>query len=87
MAASDWTMQFIADILPAIVERPSSVETTAWGAAYVAGFVRGLYPEPLALVDGWRPERRFAPQMPATEREERYTGWRRAVTGVLATVS
>ena len=86
MAASDWTMQFIADILPAIVERPNSVETTAWGAAYVAGLARGLYPEPQALVDGWRPERRFAPQMPAREREERYAGWRRAVAGVLAAV-
>jgi glycerol kinase len=86
MAASDWTMQFIADILPAIVERPNWIETTAWGAAYVAGLARGLYPEPEVLVDGWRPERRFAPQMPAAEREERYTGWRRAVTGVLATV-
>ena len=44
MAASDWTMQFLADILPAVVERPSSVETTAWGAAYVAG----LDPRPLS---------------------------------------
>ena len=87
MAVSDGTMQFIADILPAIVERPSSVETTARGAAYAAGLARGLYPEPAALVDGWRPERRFAPQMAATEREERYAGWKRAVTGVLATVS
>jgi glycerol kinase len=84
MAASDWTMQFIADILPAIVERPASVETTAWGAAYVAGLARGLYPEPEALVEGWYPEHRFAPQMPADEREERYVGWRRAVAGVLA---
>ena len=49
MAASDWTMQFIADILPAVVERPASIETTAWGAAYVAGLARGVYPEP----DGW----------------------------------
>ena len=49
MAASDWTMQFIADILPALVERPASVETTAWGAAYVAGLARGLYPEPDAM--------------------------------------
>jgi glycerol kinase len=87
MAASDWTMQFIADILPAMVERPGSVETTAWGAAYVAGLARGLYPQPEALVEKWQPERRFAPQMPATEREERYAGWRRAVAGVLATVS
>jgi glycerol kinase len=86
MAASDWTMQFIADILPATVERPNSVETTAWGAAYVAGLARGLYPEPETLVDRWQPERRFAPQMPAAEREERCAGWRRAVAGVLATV-
>ena len=87
MAASNWTMQFIADILPAILERPNSVETTAWGAAYVAGLARGLYPEPEALVEKWQPERCFAPQMPATEREERYAGWQRAVAGVLATVS
>jgi glycerol kinase len=86
MAASDWTMQFIADILPAIVERPASVETTAWGAAYVAGLARGLYPEPEALAAAWWPERRFAPRMPADEREQRYAGWRRAVAGVLVTV-
>jgi len=87
MAASDWTMQFIADILPAIVERPASVETTAWGAAYVAGLARGIYPEPETLAAAWRPECRFAPQMPAAEREERYAGWRRAVAGVLATLA
>ena len=87
MAVSDWTMQFVADILPAIVERPASIETTAWGAAYVAGLARGLYPEPEVLVEGWRPEHCFAPQMSANEREERHTGWRRAVAGVLATAS
>jgi glycerol kinase len=86
MAVSDWAMQFIADILPAMVERPVSVETTAWGAAYVAGLTRGLYPGLDAIAAGWRPDRRFAPQMPAAEREERYAGWRRAVAGVLAAV-
>jgi glycerol kinase len=84
MAVSDWTMQFLADILPATVERPLSIETTAWGAAYVAGLVRGLYPGPEAMVARWVPERRFVPEMPAAEREERYAGWRRAVAGVLA---
>jgi glycerol kinase len=84
MAASDWTMQFLADILPAEVERPDSVETTAWGAAYAAGLVRGIYPAPQEMMAQWRPERRFAPQMAAAEREERYAGWRRAVAGVLA---
>jgi glycerol kinase len=84
MAASDWAMQFLADILPATVERPASVETTAWGAAYIAGLRRGIYPEPQAMAARWRPEHRFTPQISAAEREERYAGWRRAVAGVLA---
>ncbi|HZU91010.1 MAG TPA: glycerol kinase GlpK, partial [Stellaceae bacterium] len=87
MAASDWTMQFLADILPAEVERPESVETTAWGAAYAAGLARGLCPAPQQMTAQWRPERRFAPIMPAAEREERYAGWRRAVAGVLAAIA
>ena len=86
MAASDWTMQFLADILPANVERPASIETTAWGAAYIAGLTRGLYPDPETMAARWLPERRFTPQMPAAEREERYAGWQRAVAGVLAAV-
>jgi glycerol kinase len=86
MAASDWTIQFLADILPASVERPASVETTAWGAAYVAGLTRGLYPDRETMAARWLPGRRFTPQMPAAEREERYAGWRRAVAGVLAAV-
>jgi glycerol kinase len=87
MAASDWTMQFVADILPAIVERPTSVETTAWGAAYVAGSARGLYPEPETLTKQWQAERCFTPLMSKNDREERYAGWRRAVAGVLAVAS
>ena len=77
-------MQFIADILPANVERPVSIETTAWGAAYVAGLMRGLYPEPQTIAAQWRADRRFTPQMTEAEREERYAGWQRAVAGVLA---
>ncbi len=84
MTVSDWTMQFLADILPATVERPAGVETTAWGAAYVAGLTRGIYPDPETVGARRQPERRFTPQMPAAEREERYAGWRRAVAGVLA---
>jgi glycerol kinase len=84
MAVSDWTMQFIADILPAVVERPVSIETTAWGAAYVAGLGRGLYPEPGVIAAKWLPERRFEPRMSNLERDERYAGWQRAVAGVLA---
>src|SRR5579864_2083707 len=84
MAASDWTMQFLADILPARVERPASLETTAWGAAYVAGLARGLCPEPPAMMERWSAARSFTPAMAEVDREERYAGWRRAVAGVLA---
>ncbi len=59
MTVSDWTMQFLADILPATVERPAVVETTAWGAAYAAGLMRGIYPDPETMAAHWRPERRF----------------------------
>src|SRR5262249_5647117 len=84
MAVSDWTMQFVADILPAAVERPAFLETTAWGGAYIAGLACGVYPEPAAVARKWASEHRFTPQMPPAEREERYAGWRRAVAGVLA---
>ncbi|HEX3953552.1 MAG TPA: FGGY-family carbohydrate kinase, partial [Stellaceae bacterium] len=84
MAASDWTMQFLADILGAQVERPASLETTAWGAAYAAGLARGLCPPPEEMMRRWTVERQFAPAMEAAERDERYAGWQRAVAGVLA---
>jgi glycerol kinase len=84
MAASAWTMQFLADILPGRVERPASIETTAWGAAYVAGLQRGLCPPPDAMVARWQATRSFVPEMPEDEREERYAGWRRAVAAALA---
>jgi glycerol kinase len=84
LAASDWTMQFLADILPATVERPALLETTAWGAAYIAGFSRGLCPLPAELMARWSASAAFGPTMAAAEREERCGGWRRAVAGVLA---
>ncbi|HEY8872905.1 MAG TPA: glycerol kinase GlpK [Stellaceae bacterium] len=84
MAASEWTMQFLADILPGRVERPAVLETTAWGAAYVAGLSRGLCPAPAAMMARWAAERIFVPAMSAAERDERHAGWQRAVAGVLA---
>jgi len=84
MAASDWAMQFLADILPATIERPASLETTAWGAAYAAGLARSLCPDPSTMMERWTAARRFAPAMPEAERDERYAGWRRAVAAVLA---
>ena len=87
MAANDWAMQFLADIVPAAVERPASLETTAWGAAYIAGLARGLCPAPAAMTAQWSAAGRFEPAMDMAEREERYAGWRRAVAATLAIVA
>jgi len=63
MAASDWTMQRLADLLDAPVDRPMIQETTALGAAYLAGLRAGVYPEPAKFADNWRLEHRFKPAM------------------------
>jgi glycerol kinase len=79
MAASDWTMQFLADILDAPVDRPKVMETTALGAAYLAGLGAGLLPEPQVFAESWVLERRFTPHMDGETRDRRYDGWRAAV--------
>jgi glycerol kinase len=84
MTASDWTMQRLADLLDAPVDRPMIQETTALGAAYLAGLAAGVYPEPSKFADNWRLERRFKPAMSAATRERKLKGWARAVKGVLA---
>ncbi len=84
MVASDWTMQFLADILGRPVERPKTLETTALGAAYLAGLKAGLYPAPEIFAATWKRQRRFAPKMTAPERARRLAGWRDAVARTLA---
>lgn len=84
MTASDWTMQRLADLLDAPVDRPMIQETTALGAAYLAGLGAGLYPEPARFADNWRLEHRFRPNMSAATRTRKLKGWRQAVKGVLA---
>jgi glycerol kinase len=79
MSASDWTMQFLADMLDAPVDRPEVLETTALGAAFLAGWQAGIYPGPEEFARSWRVQRRFTPAMPRDERESRYRGWRDAV--------
>jgi glycerol kinase len=79
MSASDWTMQFLADMLDAPVDRPEVLETTALGAAFLAGWQAGIYPGPEEFARSWRMQRRFTPAMPRDERESRYRGWRDAV--------
>jgi len=84
MVASDWTMQFLADVLGAPVDRPVVRETTALGAAYLAGLQAGLCPAPDEFAKAWRLDRRFTPAMPAAERDAAYAGWQRAVRRTLS---
>jgi glycerol kinase len=79
MAASDVTMQFVADILAAPVDRPAVMETTALGAAYLAGHAAGLCPAPADFAATWQRERRFEPRMDAATRARKWAGWRDAV--------
>ena len=83
MAASDWTMQFLADILGAAVDRPAGLETTALGAAWLAGMRAGVYPDRDGFAATWALERRFTPQMDAADREAAYHRWTRAVAATL----
>jgi glycerol kinase len=84
MTASDWTMQRLADLLDAPVDRPEIQETTALGAAYLAGLSAGVFPEPARFADNWRLEHRFQPAMSAATRTRKLQGWAKAVAGVLA---
>ena len=79
MSASDWTMQFLADMLAAPVDRPSCLETTALGAGYLAGLAAGLYPDPVTFARGWKAERRFTPALSPERRAAKYRGWQDAV--------
>jgi glycerol kinase len=87
MTASDWTMQRLADLLNAPVDRPMIQETTALGAAYLAGLKAGVFPEPERFADNWRLEHRFKPVMSDETRTRKLHGWAQAVKGVLASVS
>lgn len=84
MSASDWTMQFLADILGAPVDRPAVTETTALGAAYLAGLQAGICPPPDEFSKRWALQRRFEPGMSQDRREARYTRWRKAVAATMA---
>ncbi len=84
MAASDWTMQCLADILAVPVDRPEILETTALGAAYLAGLKSGLLAEPSVFAKTWKLEKRFSPKMDTATREEKYAGWKNSVRKLLA---
>ena len=79
MVANNWVMQFLADMLGVQVDRPTVLETTALGSAYLAGLRLGWYRDLDEIAELWRCERRFTPQMDEAERERLYGGWKEAV--------
>ena len=83
MTASDFAMQFLADILDAPVDRPVVQETTALGAAYLAGLAAGVCPEPDAFAKSWKRGRRFESKMDAAVRARKWSGWQDAVRRTL----
>ncbi|HDR28821.1 glycerol kinase GlpK [Rhodovulum sp.] len=84
MSASDWAMQFLADILGAQVDRPRVLETTAMGAAWLAGHRAGLYPGMNEFARTWALEKSFVPAMAPDAREALYARWTRAVAATQA---
>jgi hypothetical protein len=82
MVVNDWLCQFLADTLDRPVERPVVVETTALGAAYLAGLAAGIYSSLEAVAQAWRLDRRFEPAMAADDRRRLLDGWRQAVARV-----
>ena len=84
MTASDFAMQFLSDILGAPVDRPKVTETTALGAAYLAGLQAGICPAPQEFAKSWALERRFEPGMDEATRQAKYTRWGRAVAATMS---
>lgn len=83
MVASNYTMQFLADILDAPVDRPMVLETTALGAAYLAGLQMGLFPPPEQFSSSWKRDKRFTPSLDEEIRTRKYNGWKDAVRRTL----
>lgn len=79
MTKSEMTMQFLADILNAPVDRPVVMETTARGAAYLAGRKAGLMPDLQTFAVNWQRDKRFEPRMEARLRNQKWAGWKDAV--------
>jgi glycerol kinase len=83
MVASDWTMQRLADILQVPIDRPVIAETTALGAAWLAGSRAGVWPDQQGFAESWRLERHFDPLMPEQQRNQKVAGWSDAIQRVL----
>ena len=83
MVASDYTMQFLADILNSPVDRPTILETTALGAAWLAGWKAGVWPDQQGFAKRWALDRQFNPRMDDATRKAKLKGWRDAVKRTL----
>lgn len=83
MSSSDWTIQFLANILGEQIDRPEILETTAMGAAWLAGMRVGLYPNQSGFAEKWVLESRFEPNMFSETRQKLYDGWKLAVKRTL----
>jgi glycerol kinase len=79
-SANNYLVQTQADIIGAPVMRPKCVETTALGAAYLAGLAVGYWKSTEDIRCNWAVDRRFDPMLPEEAREERVRGWKRAVS-------
>ena len=79
-SANNYLMQTQADIIGAPVNRPSCVETTAMGAAYLAGLAVGYWKDKEEVRKNWAVDRTFQPQMEEEERQKKLNGWKKAVT-------
>lgn len=84
MSANDRAMQFLSDILDAPVDRPKVLETTALGAAWLAGQRAGIYPDMAGFAKGWAVDRTFQPNMDSAVRDRKYAAWRRAVDATIS---
>lgn len=82
MAANGWLLQFLADMLEIEVQRPTCIETTALGAAYLAGLQVGLYQSQADITQKWQLSAQFKPSMQNNEREKLYSGWKKAIERV-----
>lgn len=81
---NNFLMQFQADLLGVAVDRPVVTETTALGAAYLAGLSVGFWPSTVAITENWAVARHFEPHLENEQREELYKGWRKAVSRAMA---
>ncbi len=84
MCNNDWAMQALADMLGAEVDRPKVLESTALGAAWLAGMRAGVYPDMQGFSESWALQHRFRPSQPDSWREAKYAGWKDAISRTLS---